>query len=162
MLCQPLLPRCVGQNNDANPALTRNQTQLQSALVTLAASLVAAVPSLEIEGNEFFNPKTGEKFQVVGIAYQPGGSAGFSETQPDPLSQPEACKRDAALMQVMGVNAIRVYNLNPNLNHDECASIFNAVSLTTLRLLRKALPVLRYEAAREASANMRLPRLACT
>jgi hypothetical protein len=28
----------------------------------------------------------------------------------------------------MGVNAIRVYNLNPNINHDECASIFNAVS----------------------------------
>ncbi|KAG6065959.1 hypothetical protein E4U32_006647 [Claviceps aff. humidiphila group G2b] len=106
-----------------------NQTQLQGALVTLAASLVAAVPSLEIEGNEFFNPKTGEKFQVVGIAYQPGGSAGFSETQPDPLSQPEACKRDAALMQVMGVNAIRVYNLNPNLNHDECASIFNAAGM---------------------------------
>jgi hypothetical protein len=35
--------------------------------------------------------------------------------------------RDAALMQVLGVNAIRVYNLDPDVNHDECASIFNAV-----------------------------------
>lgn len=26
-----------------------------------------------------------------------------------------------------GVNSIRAYNLDPNLNHDECASIFNAV-----------------------------------
>ncbi|KAG6008532.1 hypothetical protein E4U21_004372 [Claviceps maximensis] len=103
--------------------------RIQTALVALGASLVAAVPSLEIEGNEIYNPKTGERFEVVGIAYQPGGSAGFSPTSPDPLSQPDACKRDAALMQAMGVNAIRVYNLNPNLNHDECASIFNAAGM---------------------------------
>ncbi|KAK2597990.1 Glycolipid anchored surface protein 4 precursor [Conoideocrella luteorostrata] len=103
--------------------------RIQSVLVTLAASLVAAVPSLEIKGNEFYNSKTGDKFQIVGVAYQPGGSAGFTYTSPDPLSQPEACMRDAALMQVMGVNAIRVYNLNPNVNHDECASIFNAAGI---------------------------------
>jgi len=30
------------------------------------------------------------------------------------------------LMDV-GVNAIRVYNVDPDLNHDECASIFNTV-----------------------------------
>lgn len=29
-----------------------------------------------------------------------------------------------------GVNAIRVYNLDPDLNHDLCASIFNEVSYT--------------------------------
>lgn len=98
--------------------------------MALGASLVAAVPPLEIEGNEFVNPKTGNKFEIVGIAYQPGGSAGFSATA-DPLSQPDVCKRDAALMQAIGVNTIRVYNLNPNLNHDECASIFNAVSSDT-------------------------------
>jgi len=27
----------------------------------------------------------------------------------------------------LGVNAIRVYNVDPDLNHDMCASIFNAV-----------------------------------
>ncbi|GAB0139151.1 hypothetical protein EsDP_00007364, partial [Epichloe bromicola] len=102
---------------------------IQSALVALAASLVAAVPPLEIKGKDFYNSKTGEKFQVVGVAYQPGGSAAFTNSQPDPLSQPEQCKRDAALMQVMGVNAIRVYNLNPDLNHDECASIFNGAGM---------------------------------
>jgi hypothetical protein len=37
------------------------------------------------------------------------------------------CMRDAALMQRLGVNAIRVYNLDPDLNHDMCASIFNEV-----------------------------------
>ncbi|KAG5973145.1 hypothetical protein E4U55_000654 [Claviceps digitariae] len=106
--------------------------RIQTALVALGASLAAAVPLLEIEGDEFYNPKTGEKFEIVGIAYQPGGSAGFSETSPDPLSQPDACMRDAALMQAMGVNAIRVYNLNPKNNHDECASIFDAAGIYML------------------------------
>lgn len=32
-------------------------------------------------------------------------------------------------MQVLGVNTIRVYNLDPELNHDECASIFNAAGM---------------------------------
>ncbi|EFZ01329.1 glucanosyltransferase [Metarhizium robertsii] len=103
--------------------------RIQSALVALAASFVAAVPQLEVKGNEFYNSKTGDKFQIVGVAYQPGGSAGFKLDSPDPLSNPDACLRDAALMQVMGVNAIRVYNLNPNKNHDLCASIFNAAGM---------------------------------
>jgi len=90
---------------------------------------VAAVPSLEVRGSQFVNPKTGDAFQVVGVAYQPGGSAGYDPAGGfDPLSNASTCMRDAALMQVLGVNAIRVYNLSPNLNHDECASIFNAVS----------------------------------
>ncbi|KAG5997256.1 hypothetical protein E4U43_002693 [Claviceps pusilla] len=113
--------------------------RIQTALVALGSSLVAAVPSLEIEGSEFVNPKTGNKFEIVGIAYQPGGSAGFSATA-DPLSQPDVCKRDAALMQAIGVNTIRVYNLNPNLNHDECASIFNAAGIYMVLDVNSPLP----------------------
>ena len=61
-------------------------------------------------------------------SYQPGGAGGFS-TKKDPLSSPKDCLRDAALMQRLGVNTIRVYNLSPSLNHDECASIFNAAGI---------------------------------
>ncbi len=97
--------------------------------MALAATLVTAVPSLEVKGTDFVNPDTGKKFQIVGIAYQPGGSAGYDPTTgKDPLSHADTCLRDAALMQVIGVNTIRVYNLDPYINHDECASIFNAVS----------------------------------
>lgn len=98
--------------------------------MALVTTLVGAVPSLEVHGTDFVNPKTGNKFQIVGVAYQPGGSAGYDPRgRKDPLSHADVCLRDAALLQVMGVNTIRVYNVDPNINHDECASIFNAVSL---------------------------------
>lgn len=97
--------------------------------MALWATAVAAVKPLTIEGSDFVDTD-GNKFQIVGMAYQPGGSAGYNpKTGIDPLSHKDACLRDAALMQVLGVNAIRVYNLDPDINHDECASIFNAVSL---------------------------------
>ncbi|KAL2265730.1 hypothetical protein VTJ83DRAFT_6830 [Remersonia thermophila] len=106
---------------------------VSATLVALGATLAAAVPTLEVRGPYFINPKTGNRFQVVGMAYQPGGSAGYDEDLgKDPLSDPDACLRDAALMQVLGINTIRVYNLNPNINHDECVSIFNAAGMYML------------------------------
>ncbi|KAK5661448.1 hypothetical protein OQA88_11349 [Cercophora sp. LCS_1] len=105
---------------------------VQSALLALGASLVSAVPILEAKDNYFWNPKTGNRFQIVGVAYQPGGSAGYTADTPDALNDPEVCLRDAAILQVLGVNAIRVYNLNPDQNHDACASIFNAAGMYML------------------------------
>lgn len=32
-------------------------------------------------------------------------------------------------MQKLGINTIRVYNINPTINHDLCVSIFNAVGI---------------------------------
>lgn len=103
----------------------------RAALAALgAATSVAAVTSLEVQGSQFVNPTTGKAFQIVGVAYQIGGSAGYDPKDgKDPLSDGDICRRDAALMQMLGINTIRVYNLSPNINHDECASIFNAVSL---------------------------------
>ncbi|RYC65795.1 hypothetical protein CHU98_g483 [Xylaria longipes] len=98
-----------------------------------AAASVAAVPSLEVKGSQFVNPSTGDAFQIVGVAYQIGGSAGYDPSHgKDPLSNGDICRRDAALMQMLGINTIRVYNLDPNLNHDECASIFNAAGMYML------------------------------
>ncbi|KAJ3576397.1 hypothetical protein NPX13_g3714 [Xylaria arbuscula] len=33
---------------------------------------------------------------------------------------------------MLGINTVRVYNLSPNINHDECASIFNAAGMYML------------------------------
>jgi hypothetical protein len=43
-------------------------------------------------------------------------------------------------MQRLGINAIRVYNLDPNIVHDECASIFNAVGIYMLLDVNSPLP----------------------
>lgn len=98
--------------------------------MALCATLSAAVTPLEVENNYFFNPITKTRFQIVGVAYQPGGEAAYDpKTGKDPLSHKDECLRDAALLQVLGVNTIRVYNLDPDINHDECASIFNAAGM---------------------------------
>ncbi|KAI1269533.1 glycoside hydrolase family 72 protein [Xylariaceae sp. FL1019] len=98
-----------------------------------AAASVAAVTTLESQGSRFVNPKTNEEFQIIGMAYQIGGSAGYEPDKGiDPLSDGAVCLRDAALGQMLGVNTIRVYNLDPDLNHDECASIFNAAGIYML------------------------------
>ncbi|KAL2068875.1 hypothetical protein VTL71DRAFT_15213 [Oculimacula yallundae] len=101
---------------------------IQTAILALLATTTLAVQPITIKGADLVNSVTGARFQIVGVAYQPGGSSGYNGGE-DPLSNKDVCLRDAALMQRLGVNAIRAYNINPNINHDACASIFNAVGI---------------------------------
>ncbi|KAG4444435.1 hypothetical protein IFR05_000026 [Cadophora sp. M221] len=103
---------------------------VQVAILALLATSTFAVRPITIKGSDLVNSVTGDRFQIVGVAYQPGGSSGYNPgSGVDPLSDHDVCLRDAALMQRLGVNAIRVYNVDPNINHDACASIFNAVGI---------------------------------
>lgn len=96
----------------------------------LGATIAAAVQPLKVQGKYFVNPETGNRFQIVGVDYQPGGAAAYNKASGhDPLTDADKCLRDAALLQILGVNTIRVYNLNPDSNHDACASIFNAAGM---------------------------------
>lgn len=114
-------------------------TRVGAALALCGTAL--AVTSLTIEGSDFVNPITKDRFQILGVAYQPGGSSGYDPSSGvDPLSDGNVCLRDAALMQRLGVNAIRVYNVDPSLNHDTCASIFNAVGIYMLIDVNSPLP----------------------
>ncbi len=111
------------------------------AALALCAQLSSAVQPLTVKGPDLIIKATGERFQIVGVAYQPGGSSGYKpETGQDVLTDGEICLRDAALMQRLGVNAIRVYNVDPNLNHDECASIFNIAGIYMLLDVNSPLP----------------------
>lgn len=106
---------------------------LKSTLLAFCATTALAVQTLEIKGSNFVNSVTGDRLQIVGVAYQPGGQAAYNPASGlDPLSDGAVCLRDAALMQRLGVNAIRVYNVDPDLDHDLCASIFNAVGIYML------------------------------
>jgi hypothetical protein len=52
----------------------------------------------------------------LGIAYQ--------LTEADPLTDADQCKRDASLMKTLTANAIRVYHVDPEGDHDGCMSAF--------------------------------------
>jgi len=78
-------------------------TALILLCVSLFANIAIAVQPLVIEGPDFVNSVTGDRFQIVGVAYQPGGSSGYNpESGIDPLSDGDICLRDAALMQRLG------------------------------------------------------------
>lgn len=108
----------------------------------LCATLASAVQNVKVQGANFVNNVTSNRFQIIGVAYQPGGSDAFSATSnTDPLSNGTSCLRDAALMQQLGINTIRVYNVDPTLNHDLCASIFNAVGIYMFIDVNSPLPL---------------------
>lgn len=100
---------------------------------------MSAVQNVKVQGADFVNNVTSNRLQIIGVAYQPGGSDAFGKGS-DPLSNGTLCLRDAALMQSLGVNTIRVYNLDPTLNHDDCVSIFNAVGIYMLLDVNSPLP----------------------
>jgi hypothetical protein len=82
--------------------------------LALLAGLTAAVDSVEVRGQDFVNSVTGDRFVIIGVDYQPGGQGAISANNDrDVLSDPEACTRDAALMQSLGVNTLRSYNVDP-------------------------------------------------
>ncbi|KAF8935958.1 Glucanosyltransferase-domain-containing protein [Dissophora ornata] len=94
-----------------------------SVFPTLALAVACSLGSalalnpITIKGTNFFDSISKNQFFIKGVAYQPRTlSTGFS----DPLSKPADCKRDFALMKGLGLNTIRVYQVDPSLNHDEC------------------------------------------
>lgn len=101
--------------------------RILAAVCALATTANAVVP-IEVKGKDFVNSETGDRFQVLGVDYQPGGTSAVNG-KTDPLSDRDECLRDATLMQRLGVNTIRIYNLSPELDHDECVSIFNAAGI---------------------------------
>ncbi|AQZ09309.1 GAS4 (YOL132W) [Zygosaccharomyces parabailii] len=82
----------------------------------------AYVAPISINGKQFVNSINNEPFFLKGVDYQPGGSSEVNEDR-DPLSDPLACARDIVLFQDLGINTIRIYSINPDLNHDKCMSM---------------------------------------
>ena len=79
--------------------------------------MLQAVDSFLLGLSKHFSPLRARKLadEPFPHSYQPGGSAGFDPSSGvDPLSNGKVCLRDATLMQRLGVNAIRVYNLDPD------------------------------------------------
>ncbi|CDO56647.1 hypothetical protein DV495_001758 [Geotrichum candidum] len=107
---------------------------LVSAAALLAGSAHALIP-IQVKGSRFIRPALnssdeGEVFQMVGVDYQPGGASAYDgSAESDVLTHEDACLRDAYVLQQLGVNTVRIYSVNPWLNHDACMSIFNAAGI---------------------------------
>jgi hypothetical protein len=94
------------------------------ALVAILANVVAAVHPVSIQGKTFVDTVSKARFSIIGVDYQPGGQGGYiPQSGKDPLTDKDVCLRDAIVLQRLGVNTIRVYNIDPTFDHDDCASI---------------------------------------
>ncbi|KAJ2403863.1 1 3-beta-glucanosyltransferase gel4 [Coemansia sp. IMI 209128] len=89
--------------------------------VLCAAMSAAALDPIVIKGSKFFNEKTGEQFFFKGMAYQP--RAGFKGETMDPLADTVGCKRDIEVFKDLGINSIRVYEVDYTKNHDTCMKL---------------------------------------
>lgn len=122
-----------------------NTKVLFLALSTLFSAVDASVP-LTITGRRFIQASTtskgdGEVFFIKGVDYQPGGSSAYTGdvSAGDVLSNEEACYRDAYAFQQAGINTIRVYTINPDVNHDACMSILNDAGIYAILDVNSAL-----------------------
>ncbi|KAI9016436.1 Glucanosyltransferase-domain-containing protein [Phycomyces nitens] len=89
-------------------------------LIILLAGLVNGLHPIVIKGTRFFDKVTQEQFFVKGVSYQPRSN----HVLVDPLADPVACRRDSALMAHLGLNVVRVYEVDPANNHDGCMKSF--------------------------------------
>ncbi|CCD26166.2 1,3-beta-glucanosyltransferase NDAI_0G03890 [Naumovozyma dairenensis CBS 421] len=83
---------------------------------------LASINPIIIKGKRFYDAVTNERFFIRGIDYQPGGSSEVNDEK-DPLSDPDLCARDILLFQDLGINTVRIYSINPDLNHDKCMTL---------------------------------------
>lgn len=81
---------------------------------------------IEIVGNKFFNTSDGEQFFIKGLAYQRNRRDGEDYNREketayiDSLAQPSLCLRDIEYFKELGINTVRVYQVDPKQNHDVC------------------------------------------
>ncbi|CDO93048.1 unnamed protein product [Kluyveromyces dobzhanskii CBS 2104] len=99
----------------------------------ISSTFVDALLPIHTKGDRFIlpaspknDPSDNTVFFVQGIDYQPGGSSSYdSDSDKDALTDESLCARDAFVFQQLGINTIRIYSLNPDLNHDKCMTILN-------------------------------------
>ncbi len=91
-----------------------------SSILCLAAVASAALNPLVTRGNAFFDSKSGNRFYVRGVDYQPNQAL-----LPDPLADTSICGRDIPYFKQLGLNAVRVYNIDNSLNHDACMKMLD-------------------------------------
>ncbi|KAI9723588.1 MAG: hypothetical protein M1812_000888 [Candelaria pacifica] len=105
------------------------------AAVALFSSTVIAVDvdPIVIKGSHFFYKTNGTEFFIRGIAYQQGYSTNDTgsgnNAYIDPLADVNGCKRDLPYLVQLRTNTIRVYAIDPTLDHSECMSMLASAGI---------------------------------
>jgi hypothetical protein len=115
-----------------------------SALLAAAATLLSMASAATLEpivmkDRHFYGAKSGDPFFIKGVDYQPGGSAQFKKGK-DPLSDFNTCARDIYMFQKLGINTIRVYSVDPELDHDECMTLMAEAGIYLVLDVNSPLP----------------------
>lgn len=108
-------------------------------LTLMTLQVNAFVHPIEIFGKFFVDSITKQPFYLKGLDYQPGGAAAVNSKE-DVLSNPQKCARDILLMQDLGVNTIRVYSVNPDLDHDVCMTMMASAGIYLVLDVNSPLP----------------------
>lgn len=99
-------------------------------VICLAVCVAASASHIVIRGNKFFNSSDGNQFFVKGVAYQRGIKEGTVYDSPgnvryiDSLANPSLCLSDLKYLKELGVNTVRVYQIDPTQSHDVCMNAF--------------------------------------
>ncbi|KAK9453277.1 Glucanosyltransferase-domain-containing protein [Dipodascopsis uninucleata] len=93
---------------------------IASVAALWASSALADVNPLIIKGNAFFDSKTGERFYMKGVDYQPPDAKGDTV---DPLANYKVCSRDIPYIKKLGINTIRVYQVDNAADHSKCMEL---------------------------------------
>ncbi|KAG9084252.1 1,3-beta-glucanosyltransferase gas1 [Ceratobasidium sp. UAMH 11750] len=114
------------------------------AVAACVLPLATALPKIHAKGKYLYD-ESGNRFYIKGVAYQEAGelgpetdanaaNGGYPEptTYIDPLALGTACDRDLPYLKQLGVNAIRVYSVNSQLNHDDCMTKLNDAGIYTI------------------------------
>lgn len=125
--------------------LFANHSSGTATAVTTAAS--QATTSITTNGNAFF--RGSDRFYIRGVDYQPGGSS----STVDPLSDSATCDRDVPYFQQLGINTIRVYQVDNSANHDYCMKLLEQAGIYLILDVNTALTSLnRIDAAASYNA----------
>lgn len=109
------------------------------ATAACAMGMAAALESIITKGRHFYTSETNSPFFIRGVDYQPGGSASFKKGS-DPLSDINTCARDIYLFQQLGINVIRVYSVDPDINHDDCMTLMAMAGIYLILDVNTPLP----------------------
>ncbi|KIW94023.1 uncharacterized protein Z519_05339 [Cladophialophora bantiana CBS 173.52] len=120
----------------------------QPALILLVLAAICAtinaIPTISAVGSKFFT-SDGNQFFIKGVAYQ--------LVEDDPLVNTTQCKLDAALMQQLGANTIRVYHVDATADHSGCMNAFADVGIYLFVDMDSFKTYIRYESDSSWTAN---------